>query len=184
MHAELITHGDLIFPAKEAQIGRENPMREFPDNVAEQLSALQAMKAPELRSLWRATFGRAHPGWVQREFLLCALAYHFQAKAYGGLNPAVKRRLRVYADDLQAGTQKRTPATARIKPGTRLVREWGAETHVVTTLEADYEYRGKRYKSLSEIARLITRSRWSGPAFFGLKEKPAGNARSANVKGP
>ena len=54
-------------------------MREFADSVAEQLSALQAMKAPELRSLWRATFGRAHPGWVQREFLLFALAYHFQA---------------------------------------------------------------------------------------------------------
>jgi hypothetical protein len=69
--------GDLTFLPKEAQIGRENPMREFPDDVAEQLSALQTTKAPELRSLWRATFGRAHPSWVQREFLLCALAYHF-----------------------------------------------------------------------------------------------------------
>ena len=158
-------------------------MREFPENVAEQLSALHTMKAPELRSLWRATFGRPHPGWVQREFLLCALAYHFQVKAYGGLSPAAKRRLRVYADELQAGNQQRPPVRARIKPGTRLVREWGGETHVVTTLEGAFEYRGKRYSSLSEIARLITKTRWSGPAFFGLKDKPARNGRSANGKG-
>lgn len=29
-------------------------------------------------------------------------------------------------------------------------------------------YQGKQYKSLSEIARLITGARWSGPRFFGL----------------
>jgi hypothetical protein len=165
----------LIFPAKEAQIGRENPMQ-FPDSVAEQLSALQAMKAPELRELWHATFGRPHPGWVQRDFLLCALAYHFQAKAYGGLSPAIERRLKGYAKELEDGTQSRRSTAVRIKPGTRLVREWGDETHVVTTFETGFEYRGKRYSSLSEIARLITKTRWSGPAFFGLK---SGNERAS-----
>jgi Protein of unknown function (DUF2924) len=30
-------------------------------------------------------------------------------------------------------------------------------------------YQGQRYKSLSEVARAITGSRWSGPLFFGLK---------------
>jgi hypothetical protein len=101
--------------------------------------------------------------------LLCALAYHFQAKAYGGLSPAIERRLKAYAKELEDGTRSRGSTAVRIKPGTRLVREWGGETHVVTTLEADFEYRSKRYSSLSEIARLITKTRWSGPAFFGLK---------------
>jgi hypothetical protein len=149
---------------------------QFPDKVAEQLSALQAMKAPELRELWHATFGRRHPGWVQRDFLLCALAYHFQAKAYGGLSPAIERRLKAYAKELEDGTRSRGSIAVRIKPGTQLVREWGGDTHVVTTLEAGFEYRGKRYTSLSEIARLITKTRWSGPAFFGLK---SGNKRSS-----
>ena len=34
-----------------------------------------------------------------------------------------------------------------------------------------YEYQGARYQSLSEIARLITGTRWSGPLFFGIKNE-------------
>lgn len=154
-------------------------MRDFPENVAEQLKTLQAMTAPELRALWHATFGRPHPGWVQRNFLVCALAYHFQEKAYGGLGAALERKLAAFAADLQSTRERARPAKIRIKPGTRLVREWGRETHVVTTLDAAFEYRGSRYPSLSEIARLITGTRWSGPAFFGLKQDRAdGRAKS------
>jgi hypothetical protein len=50
-----------------------------------------------------------------------------------------------------------------------LVREWGGVTDQVKVLEDGLLFRGKRYKSLSEIARVITRSRWSGPLFFGLR---------------
>jgi hypothetical protein len=57
----------------------------------------------------------------------------------------------------------------RIKLGTRLVRQWQGETHEVTLLDSGYAYRGQRYASLSEIARFITGTRWSGPLFFGLK---------------
>lgn len=57
----------------------------------------------------------------------------------------------------------------RIKPGTRLIRQWEGQTHHVTVGEAGFEYNGERYKSLSVIARLITGTRWSGPLFFGLK---------------
>ena len=59
---------------------------------------------------------------------------------------------------------------ARIKPGTRLIRQWDGQTHQVTVAEEGFEYKGERYKSLSEIARLITGTRWSGPLFFGLKQ--------------
>jgi hypothetical protein len=55
------------------------------------------------------------------------------------------------------------------KPGTVLVREWAGATHQVTVLEHGMLFRGKRYGSLSEIARVITGARWSGPLFFGLK---------------
>jgi len=38
----------------------------------------------------------------------------------------------------------------------------------VIVIEDGVVYRSKRYKSLSEVARLITGARWSGPRFFGL----------------
>jgi hypothetical protein len=54
------------------------------------------------------------------------------------------------------------------KPGTRLVREWRDEVYLVNVQPNGYEYKGGRYKSLSQIARLITGTRWSGPLFFGI----------------
>jgi Protein of unknown function (DUF2924) len=32
-------------------------------------------------------------------------------------------------------------------------------------------YRGRRYRSPSEVAGVITGARWSGPLFFGLKRR-------------
>ena len=66
-----------------------------------------------------------------------------------------------------------------IKPGTRLVRQWKEQVHVVEVEAEGYEYRGARYENLSEIARLITGTRWSGPAFFGLKAKPSNASQEA-----
>jgi hypothetical protein len=64
-------------------------------------------------------------------------------------------------------------AALRLKPGTRLVREWHGEVHQVTVLGHGVEYRGTTYRSLSEVARLITGTRWSGPLFFGVKKQGA-----------
>jgi hypothetical protein len=66
-----------------------------------------------------------------------------------------------------------------IKPGTRLIREWRGETHKVTVTAEGFAYGGKRYKSLSKIARLITGTRWSGPRFFGL-ETPRNTTQDHN----
>src|SRR4029077_13364832 len=58
-----------------------------------------------------------------------------------------------------------------MRPGTRLVRQWGDRVHLVNVETNGYEYQGARYQSLSEIARLITGTRWSGPLFFGIKRE-------------
>jgi hypothetical protein len=50
-----------------------------------------------------------------------------------------------------------------------LVREWRGISHQVSVLEKGFCFRGKRYRSLSEVAREITGTRWSGPLFFGLR---------------
>jgi hypothetical protein len=56
-----------------------------------------------------------------------------------------------------------------VRPGTVLVREWHGISHQVSVLENEFSFHGKRYRSLSEVARQITGTRWSGPLFFGLK---------------
>jgi hypothetical protein len=61
------------------------------------------------------------------------------------------------------------PRRRTLRPGTILLREWQGVTHRVTVVEGGAIYRGEKYRSLSEVARLITGARWSGPRFFGLK---------------
>ena len=134
------------------------------------------MSAGRLRALWKETFGRPHPSGVQKDFLLRALAYHVQENAHGGLAPGIHRRLAEYAREFQTSGRIAALERPKIKPGTQLVRGWRGDTHVVTVLDEGYDYRGKRYGSLSEIARLITRTRWSGPRFFGLKT-PSPNSK-------
>jgi hypothetical protein len=65
---------------------------------------------------------------------------------------------------------KRTPKDRPIA-GTRLIREWKGVEHSVTVHDDFYEYEGRRYESLSVIARLITGTRWNGWVFFGLKNQ-------------
>jgi len=59
------------------------------------------------------------------------------------------------------------------------VRQWKEQVHVVEVETEGYEYRGARYENLSEIARLITGTRWSGPLFFGLKRTQANTSQEA-----
>jgi len=93
--------------------------------------------------------------------MIWAVAYKLQERAYGGLSPATRRIL--------AGLREATSVQPRdLRPGTVLLREWQGATHRVTVIEDGVLYRGKRHGSLSEVARVITGSRWSGPRFFGL----------------
>lgn len=64
---------------------------------------------------------------------------------------------------------KRKASDIRIVPGTVLVREHANREHrVITLADGGFEYEGKRFKSLSAVARQITGTQWSGPVFFGL----------------
>jgi hypothetical protein len=58
---------------------------------------------------------------------------------------------------------------ADLPVGTKLTREWRGVRYEVETVERGVAYAGERYASLSEVARLITGSRWNGPRFFGLR---------------
>jgi hypothetical protein len=141
-----------------------------PQRVAEEVAGLGDLDLAELRKRWHALYGNPAPKSIRREFLIRACAYQMQVKAFGGLSAATKRRLRAIADGVSSGRPVAAPAP-KIKPGTRFVRSWGGEVHVVTAVDGGFEYQGERYRSLSAIATSITGTNWNGHAFFGLKNK-------------
>jgi hypothetical protein len=96
------------------------------------------------------------------------LAYRLQENIYGGLKPSTLSTLRQIARNL--GKSKDYKLATRPKTGTRIIREWRGDVHEIFVTDSGYEYRDAIYRSLSEIARKITGTRWSGPAFFGMKK--------------
>ena len=137
-----------------------------------EIAALPRMNIEQLRAKWRSALKQAPPLHIRKQLLVPLLAYKLQEQVYGGLKPKIKRRLRDLAADFNRNPGKslgRFKTSTRIKPGTRLIRRWEGQTHTVTACDAGFEYNGKRYKSLSVIARTITGTRWSGPLFFGTK---------------
>jgi hypothetical protein len=54
-----------------------------------------------------------------------------------------------------------------------LLRDWQGHTHEVLVVDQGFVWQQAQYRSLSQIARAITGTRWSGPAFFGLKPRTA-----------
>src|SRR3979490_2649669 len=142
------------------------------DPVLAQLAALKGAPAAALKAKWRALFDTEPPPY-NRRFLESRLAYRIQELAYGGLKPATVARLAALAEGLDGGdpARRRRPAKDRPIAGTRLIREWQGVEHCVTVRDDGYEYQGRRYKSLSAIARAIAGTRWNGWLFFGLKNR-------------
>jgi hypothetical protein len=138
-------------------------------SLDDQLAALATMSLAQLRSEWLQIYKSAAPDAVGRSFLMLGIAHRLQEKASGGLPVASVRELDRLGRRLdQTGNLGEEP-TAHLKLGTRLVREWQGRSHQVELTESGYLYRDQHYASLSQIARAITGTQWSGPRFFGLK---------------
>ena len=135
--------------------------------MAADLEALEQLAHAELKERWNELFEVPCPPHMSRTFLHRAVAYRIQELALGGLDRKTRRRLDRAEKDLTAGKPLTAPRP-KLKPGTRLLREWQGRTHEVIVLETGVEYRGKEWPSLSAVAREITGTRWSGPRFFGL----------------
>ncbi len=140
------------------------------DTVLARLAALKTTSMPDLKKQWRDLFDTEPPPY-NRTFLETRLAYRIQELAYGGLKPQTRARLAALAEQLDEGKTKRRQRRGDDRPvtGTQLVREWQGVEHVVTVVTDGFEHEGRRYRSLSSVARAITGTQWSGPLFFGLR---------------
>jgi hypothetical protein len=107
---------------------------------------------------------------------MLGIAWKLQAQLQGGLPATTKRHLAELTRNLQKDGDIARSRITRVKPGARIMREWGGQAHTVIVLEDGFEWRGQRWRSLSVIAREITGVRWSGPRFFGLIDPPRQSA--------
>lgn len=154
--------------------------------LAASLAALPGMTTAQLRTEWRRLHGHPPPDRLSPDLLRRGIGYKLQEAALGGLPPAIRRRLVGLSNNPLASMADLSIArSTRLKPGATLLRDWHGETHAVIVCDVGFEYQGRRYASLSEIARTITGAHWSGPRFFGLQRaaRPATGRRGAGSGG-
>lgn len=137
--------------------------------VLAQLAALQRLSVNELKAKWEDLFSTAAPN-NSRAFLEVRIAGRIQEMTYGGLTNETHRALDLLADEVEGKISRKGMAddARNPLPGTKLVREWNGIEHTVTVLHDGYELTGRKFKSLSAVAKAITGTSWNGFRFFAL----------------
>lgn len=146
-------------------------------SLNDEIAHLRDLDLKGLRTRWRGVFQDSPPEHLPRHLLIGMLAYRMQAQSYGDLDLATAKLLKkigsggaqVNAVGLAAEHLQRR---AGLKPGTILMREWSGRPHRVMVVDTGFTWNGKTYDSLSKIAFAITGTKWNGPRFFGLRDKP------------
>jgi hypothetical protein len=144
-----------------------------------EIEALFDSSVGELKDRWRSVYGTEPPPRSSRKLLVSAIGYRMQERAFGGLKPSVRRLLEHASEDACERRILRTRQITRASAGTVLIRDWQGKSHHVTVLDRGVLYRKKNYRSLSQVARVITGCRWSGPLFFGLRGRSKEGSRGA-----
>ncbi|MBS1833234.1 MAG: DUF2924 domain-containing protein [Acidobacteria bacterium] len=145
-------------------IGNESELRAYLDRLAK-------LGAPDLRAEWTKVYERPAPRRISKDLLIRGIAYRVQEQMYGGLKPATVKKLKEIAAALKEGRDLPEAPKRELHPGARLIREWAGKTHIVEVMPEGFAWSGKTYRSLTEIAHLITGAHRSGPRFFGLRDK-------------
>ncbi len=128
------------------------------------------MSPTQLRAAWREQYRSLAPD-IGPDLLRRGIAWRMQARVDGGLTFATRRAIDKCLTQLEKTGEVGSPRDLTIKAGTRLVRSWQGKTYHVLVLDDGFEHDGRRYESLSQIARAITGAHWSGPRFFGLRKR-------------
>lgn len=141
-------------------------------HLDESLADLAEMSIGRLRAEWRRLHrSQIFPSGLGRDLATRGIAFRLQEAIHGGLQPTQARYLSRLAKQLAENGAISATHQRSMKLGTKLVRRWHGQTYHVVVVNEGFEFRGRHYRSLSPIAREITGVAWSGPLFFGLKDK-------------
>jgi Protein of unknown function (DUF2924) len=163
------------------------------DAVYHEIEQLPSMRIDELRQRYREVFGEQSRS-KHKQHLVRRIAWRLQVLAQGDLSERARQRALAIANDAdlkvqvparwmasQQTARERQPKDRRLPViGTVLTRTYGDQTIVVKVLKDGFEYRERRYRSLSAIAREATGTRWNGMLFFGLTKRAKGTQRAAH----
>lgn len=146
------------------------PIPATPQSILSQIAQLPDYAIDDLKALWAELNGCPTPN-SNRAFLERRIAYALQERAFRKINPGLlDRNAHRIEKLLTSGKVSKFDRDLRPVPGTVITREYRGQIHrVVVGADEQYEFEGRRYPTLSMIAREITGTRWSGPLFFGLK---------------
>jgi hypothetical protein len=145
-----------------------------------EIARLRGLEVGELRARWHTVFRRAAPPHLPRHLLFRILAYRLQADRLGDLDADTRRlleRIGSGSEGIDRLVADLNRLRTELRPGTLLTREWDGHLQRVMVLADGFTWNGKTYPSLSKVAFAITGSRWNGPRFFGLRDKPSSEAR-------
>jgi hypothetical protein len=150
-------------------------------SLNDEIAHLRDLDLKGLRARWKSLFGKGPPSHMPRHLLFAVLAYRLQADELGDLSAEAVRLLkRLVASSTTATAMRLTAALdhqqSALKPGTILTREWNGQTYRVMVLGESFGWNGDTYDSLSQVAFAITGTKWSGPRFFGVKDKALAEA--------
>ena len=120
-----------------------------------------------LSEVWKNIYFCECPNSFGTDFIRFAIKYKIQEKLYGGLKPAIRNYLLQIAKCKKKSFPIYNPP---LLPGTRIIRQWKGIFYEITIGKSCISMNGRRYKSLSAIAREITGSHINGPKFFGLRK--------------
>lgn len=137
-------------------------------SIEAEIESLKGRGIDDLRDHWTRRFRKAPPPIQSADVLHRLIAWKLQVEVYGDLDVETRQALSRHSRNGSAqGHLTATPMTP-LRPGSVLVREWRGVRQRVLVLDNAFEHDGKRYKSLTQVARHITGTRWSGPRFFGM----------------
>jgi Protein of unknown function (DUF2924) len=157
--------------APQSSAGHCGPQTQAGLDLPLMIDGLAALTSEQLREEWRRLY-RSQPPRLSRDLLIRTIAYRMQEHVYGGPSKATMRRLLSSTKGLEKNGSL-SQANRSVRRGMRLVREWHGKLHTVTVTQDAFEYAGQRYLSLTSIAHAITGTHWSGPRFFGLRQRPS-----------
>ena len=132
------------------------------------LSALHWLPVEGIRAQY-AEYLKDCEGCNRIEILRAIVIYRIQEKFYG--RRVSRETERLMAQAVERDKLLHAPADDVRSSRRKLVRNWkGKDYEVFVVNDSLVEYEGKKYKSLTAVAKAITGTHWNGPAFFGIKK--------------